>query len=63
MFGSKSGSGASGRGRTSAEGGNGNVRDSSNPDGDRHAALLGGHSAAINDIRPDRGHAGKHRAE
>lgn len=48
-------------GRTSATGGNGNVRDSMATEG-RHVALLGGHTAAVNDLRPVR-HTGRRRAE
>jgi hypothetical protein len=59
MFGS--GKDSRSAGRTSATGSNGNVRDSQATDG-RHAAFLGGHSAAVNDLRPVR-HTGRHRAE
>lgn len=49
------------RGRTSATGGNGNVVDRMSSDG-RHVAFLGGHTAAVNDLRPVR-YTGRHRAE
>lgn len=51
-------------GRTSAQGGNGNVRDSSEDamGGPKHKALLGGHAAAMNDLRPDHGYQGRHFA-
>lgn len=39
---------------------NGNVRDISSEH--KHAAELGGHRAAVNDIRPS-DHTGRHRAE
>jgi hypothetical protein len=61
VFGSKSGSGDQGRG--SAEGGNGNVRDRSNPDGARHAAIMTPHRAAVNDLRSGSSTAGAHRGE
>lgn len=62
MFGSKSASDSSDSGRSSAQGGNGNVRDSSNPDGAQHAALMGGHRAAVNDLRTGSDTPGQHRA-
>ncbi len=41
---------------------NGNTLDTDNPDGARHAAALGPHRAAVNDLRPASDRAGKHRA-
>jgi len=63
VFGSKSDGGSGGNGRGSAQGGNGNVRDSSKPDGAKHAALMGGHRAAVNDLRTGSQAPGRHRAE
>lgn len=60
MFGSKSGSGD--QGRSSAEGGNGNVRDKSNPDGAQHAAIMTPHRDAVNDLRTGSDRPGRHRA-
>ena len=51
------------QGRTSANGGNGNVRDSSAPGGAQHAAIMGAHSAAVNDLRPATDRVGLHRKD
>lgn len=56
--------GGSDQGKTSAEGGNGNVRDTSHSAAGRHSAIETANLAAVRDLATsgDRNYVGRHRS-